>query len=100
MAGDTFNMKQVLSKPRKADNESEERKCWEREFQSASTAKEKDLRSIPDRIYIRHDEENIVGSVSEHIGAGAATARIARVQTLPTFGNLTWDPAQNCVAKY
>ena len=40
----------VLSKPWKADNESEERKCWGREFQSASTAKEKDLRSIPNRI--------------------------------------------------
>ena len=45
-----FLIKKVLSKPRKVDNESEKQKCWGREFQSASTAKEKYLRSIPDRI--------------------------------------------------
>ena len=50
MAKETFKLKKVLSKPRKADNDSEKRKCWGGEFQSASTAKDKDLRSIPDRI--------------------------------------------------
>ena len=37
-------------KPQKTDKESEERKCWGREFQMLGAAKEKDLRPISDRI--------------------------------------------------
>ena len=35
-----------------------------------------------------------------HLRIGAATARVARVRTLPTFENPIWDPANYCVAKY
>ena len=48
--GRDFWYKKVLSKPRKADNESEERICWGREFQMEGEAKENDLRPISDRI--------------------------------------------------
>ena len=48
--GRDFLIKNVLHEPRKADNKSEKRKCWRRGFQSASKAKEKNLRSIPDQI--------------------------------------------------
>ena len=30
------------------------------------------------------------------LSIGAATARVARVRTLPTFGILTWDPPKFC----
>ena len=33
---------------------------------------------------------------SSSIIIGAATARVARVRTLPTFGILTWDPPKFC----
>ena len=42
--GRDFWYKKVLSRPRKADNESEERICWGREFQMEGEAKENDLR--------------------------------------------------------
>ena len=60
MVEETVDIKKVLSKPRKADNESEERKCWGREFQTASsTAKEKDLRisGTMRRILLEHLRE-------------------------------------------
>ena len=48
---ETFDIRRsCMSKRRKADNESDERKCQGSGYQTASTAKEKDLRSIPDRI--------------------------------------------------
>ena len=49
MAEETFDIKKVLSKPLKTDNESEERICWGKEFQMVGAAKENDLRSISDR---------------------------------------------------
>ena len=48
--GREFWYKKVLSRPRKADNESEERMCGGREFQMEGEAQENDLRPIPDRI--------------------------------------------------
>ena len=48
--GRDFWYKKVLSRPRKAGNESEERICWGREFQMEGEAKENDLRPICDRI--------------------------------------------------
>ena len=46
--GRDFWYKKVLSRPRKAGNESEERICWGREFQMEGEAKENDLRPISD----------------------------------------------------
>ena len=48
--GRDFWYKKVVSRPRKADNESERRICWGREFQMEGEAKENDLRPISDRI--------------------------------------------------
>ena len=48
--GRDFWYKKVLSRPRKADNESEERICWGREFQMEGEAKENDLWPISDQI--------------------------------------------------
>ena len=60
LAEENFDIQKVLIKPRKADYESEERK---RVLKGKySSAKEKNLRSIPDLISARHDEENILGA--------------------------------------
>ena len=47
--GRDFWYKKVLSRPRKADNDSEEQICRGREFQMVGEAKENDLRPISDR---------------------------------------------------
>ena len=44
--GRDFWYKKVLSRPRKADNESEEQICWGREFQMEGEAKENDLQTF------------------------------------------------------
>ena len=46
-----------------------------------------------DSLFAKNESDIVLKNKSEKIFCiGAATARVARVLTLPTFGNLTWDP--------
>ena len=50
--GRDFWYKKVLSRPRKADNESEERICWGREFQMEGEAKENDAIGLLKKVFL------------------------------------------------
>ena len=52
--------------------------------------------SLSDILGVGKDLEEVDIAI---VGIGAATARVARVRTLPTFGILTWDPPPKFCSK-